>query len=65
MQTRLQAVLDRESPGYAVARHRYIKHAAFTLLNRILALRLAEAHRLIKGHLLMSLYTSGGRLYHY
>lgn len=42
----LDDVLSRESFDYNVARKRFIKYAAFTFLNRLLALLLAEAHRL-------------------
>ncbi len=44
---KLDEALGREAPDYATARQRYVKHAAFTFLNRLLALRLAEAHGLI------------------
>lgn len=43
----LEEALTREGADYGAARGRYIKHAAFTFLNRVMALRLAEAHRLI------------------
>ncbi len=44
---RLREALGREGSEYREARRRYIKHAAFTFLNRLLALRVAEAHGLI------------------
>ena len=43
----LDETLLREASNYATARRRFIKYAAFTFLNRLLALRLAEAYRLI------------------
>ena len=47
----LRAILDeamnREGVDYAVGRDRYLEHAAFTFLNRALALRVAEANGLI------------------
>ncbi|NLG80269.1 MAG: hypothetical protein GX492_10700 [Firmicutes bacterium] len=42
----LEEALAREGLGYARARERYLKHAAFTFLNRVLALRVAEANGL-------------------
>ncbi|MCD6506890.1 hypothetical protein J7M22_09740 [Candidatus Poribacteria bacterium] len=44
----IEEALNRESGDYAEARRRYLKHAAFTLLNRFLALRVSEATGLIK-----------------
>ena len=48
IQEKIETVLMRESEDYDRARQRYKKHAAFTFLNRILALRIAEVHELIK-----------------
>jgi predicted RNA methylase len=45
---RLREALAREGGDHAEARRRYIRHAAFTFLNRLLALRVAEAHGLIR-----------------
>ncbi len=47
LSARLREALGRESSEYREARRRYIEHAAFTFLNRLLALRVAEAHGLI------------------
>mgnify|MGYP000707662675 CR=1 FL=1 len=47
LSARLREALEREGSEYREARRRYIKHAAFTFLNRLLALRVAEAHGLI------------------
>ena len=45
---RFDAALAREaSQDYSHARQRYLKHAAFTFLNRLLALRMAEASGLL------------------
>lgn len=43
----IDEALFRESADYSVARRRFIKYAAFTFLNRLIVLRLAEAHGLI------------------
>jgi len=43
----LEVALKREGKDYKKARRRYIKYCAFTFLNRILALRMAEVHGLI------------------
>jgi len=43
----LEVALEREGKDYKKARRRYIKYCAFTFLNRILALRMAEVHGLI------------------
>jgi len=43
----LEQALAREAPDYGPARQRYIRQAAFTFLNRLLALRVAEVHGLI------------------
>ena len=48
VQKRLEIALRRESENYNKARRRYVKYAAFTFLNRILALRISEVHGLIK-----------------
>jgi hypothetical protein len=45
---RLLEALAREGGDRVEARRRYIRHAAFTFLNRLLALRVAEGHGLIK-----------------
>jgi len=45
---RLEVALKRESEDYDKARRRYVKYAAFTFFNRILALRISEVHELIK-----------------
>lgn len=45
---RLREALAREGVDHAEARSRYIRHAAFTFLNRLLALRVAEAHGIVK-----------------
>jgi predicted RNA methylase len=45
---RLLETLAREGGDRVEARRRYIRHAAFTFLNRLLALRVAEGHGLIK-----------------
>jgi len=47
VQARLKEAIERERENYSEARQRYIKHAAFTILNRLLALRIAEVHGLI------------------
>lgn len=47
MRAKLDEALSRESSDYARARQRYLKHAVFTFLNRLIALRVAEANRLI------------------
>lgn len=43
----LDEAIEREGESYPEARRRWLRHAAFTFLNRLLALRLAEAHGLI------------------
>jgi SAM-dependent methyltransferase len=43
----LEEALNREGQDYSKARSRYIRSAAYTFLNRILALRVSEAHGLI------------------
>lgn len=43
----LDQALSREGKEYAATRERYLEHAAFTFLNRLLALRLAEANGLV------------------
>jgi hypothetical protein len=43
----LDEAIEREGKSYPEARRRWLRHAAFTFLNRLLALRLAEAHGLI------------------
>ncbi|OFV66968.1 MAG: type II restriction endonuclease [Candidatus Syntrophoarchaeum butanivorans] len=43
----IEAAIEREGKDYKIARRRYIKYCAFTFLNRILALRMAEVHGLI------------------
>ena len=45
---KLEVALKRESEDYDKARRRYVKYAAFTFLNRILALRISEVHGLMK-----------------
>lgn len=45
---RIEVALKRESESYDKARRRYVKYAAFTFFNRILALRISEVHELIK-----------------
>ena len=40
----LEVAIEREGKDYKKARRRYIKYCAFTFLNRILALRMAEVH---------------------
>jgi len=45
---RILEALAREGGDHAEARRRYLRHAAFTFLNRLLALRVAEAHGLLK-----------------
>lgn len=47
VQRRLQEAISREAPDFREARERYLKHALFTFLNRLLALRVAEANGLI------------------
>lgn len=47
MRRLLEAAIEREGGGYAEARRRYLRGAAFTFMNRLFALRLAEAHGLI------------------
>lgn len=52
LQARLRAAVERERQGpgalsYPEARKRYVRQAAFTLLNRLLALRVAEANGLL------------------
>ncbi|RLI78853.1 hypothetical protein DRP05_06030 [Archaeoglobales archaeon] len=44
----LEIAIEREGKSYKKARGRYIKYCAFTFLNRILALRMAETHGLIE-----------------
>lgn len=44
----LVRALEREGLEYGAARRRWVTHAAFTFLNRLLALRVAEIHGLIK-----------------
>lgn len=43
----LEVAIEREGKDYKKARRRYIKYSAFTYLNRIIALRMAEVHGLI------------------
>jgi len=43
----LEIAIQREGKNYKKARKRYIKYCAFTFLNRLLALRMAEVHGLI------------------
>jgi len=45
---KLDQALAREGLPYPEARRRWIRHAAFTFLNRLLALRVAEVHGLIR-----------------
>lgn len=45
---KLDRVLEREGLPYPEARRRWVRHAAFTFLNRLLALRVAEVHGLIR-----------------
>jgi predicted RNA methylase len=47
VQRRLQEAISREAADFREARERYLKHAVFTFLNRLLALRVAEANGLI------------------
>jgi predicted RNA methylase len=47
VQEKLKQALSRESNDHQKARERYIKCSVFTFLNRILALRIAEANHLI------------------
>lgn len=47
MRAALDEALAREGPDYNLARPRYLKYAAFTFLNRLLALKAAEANGLI------------------
>lgn len=47
VRAKLDEAVAREGSDYERARRRYIKHAAFTFLNRVLALRLAEVNGLI------------------
>ncbi|HXH14489.1 MAG TPA: hypothetical protein VNP04_32590 [Alphaproteobacteria bacterium] len=44
---RLDQALSREGRDYPTGRQRYLRHAAFTFLNRLLALRTTEAHGLL------------------
>ena len=48
MQKRLQEALHREGNDYIKARKRYLRGMAYTFLNRIMALRVAEGYALIK-----------------
>jgi len=47
VQRQLQEAIKREVADFGEARERYLKHAVFTFLNRLLALRVAEANGLI------------------
>jgi len=47
VKARLEEAIHREAEEYPTARIRYIRNAAFTLLNRLLCLRMAEEHGLI------------------
>lgn len=47
IRSRLDEALQREGEDYAKARRRYLRSAAYTFLNRMLALRVSEAHGLI------------------
>ncbi|MGY4706951.1 Eco57I restriction-modification methylase domain-containing protein [Candidatus Bipolaricaulota sp. J31] len=47
VQARLEEAIHREAKEYPAARERYIRNAAFTLLNRLICLRMAEEHGLI------------------
>ncbi|MCL5265972.1 MAG: BREX-1 system adenine-specific DNA-methyltransferase PglX [Chloroflexi bacterium] len=47
LRTTLDEAFAREGGNYAAARERYLEHAAFTFLNRVLALRVAEANGLV------------------
>lgn len=47
IRSRLDDALQREGGDYPKARQRYVRSAAYTFLNRLLALRLSEAHGLI------------------
>ncbi|RKY59331.1 MAG: hypothetical protein DRP94_03920 [Candidatus Latescibacterota bacterium] len=47
VQVRLKEAFKREAEGYGEARRRFIRNSAFTLLNRLLCLRMAEEGRLI------------------
>ena len=47
VQRKLQEAISREASDFQEARKRYLKHAVFTFLNRLLALRVAEANGLI------------------
>lgn len=48
VQSLLREVLNREAPEHRKARERYLEHAVFTFLNRILALLVSEANGLMK-----------------
>jgi predicted RNA methylase len=45
---KLEDALRREGSKYEEARQRYLKHSAFTWLNRIIILRMAESHGVVK-----------------
>jgi len=47
VQRKLQEAISREAANFQEARERYLKHAVFTFLNRLLALRVVEASGLI------------------
>jgi hypothetical protein len=49
----LDLAFERENLPYKEARQRWIRHRAFTFLNRVLALRVAEVHGLITETIIM------------
>jgi len=47
LQARLEEAINREASDYPEARRRFVRNATFTILNRLLCLRMAEANGLI------------------